>query len=972
AGLLYNYFLLKLSLRNGYIFLTVIISMAIASLHLFLDENHSWLPFYIYMGNYLFTFYLDIHFFNYAFQFLSIRNSKRLLPFLMGAGKFGGILSSVLIYYIFSKDIERFGTLIWAANAILILLPLLLIRKSKISWYEKAASKGHELLPDYRLIERIIRKIKISISSPIFSYTVLAVFIMSVANQISEYYFANIFNACFKTKNELSSFLSLYTFSADFLTLILQLFIVSRIIKYLGVQKSNLIYPASFFSFISLCIAFPGIVTGVLIRFYRKNMSTLIRAPIYNIIMASSPRDRMTEVKSFISDIINPLGMIASGGAILLIYKKLSPVEGYIFSLGIGVLFILFSILQNRAYLKTLKNRLSFDYTSREAREPELQDYENLLSNPESINDNLEFIEAVFNEKPFLDFLSYLHPHFSRLSLKTRENIFNLLKTGKSDLSEKFIILGLQDAEPIIRCKAMSLLADSPYNIRKQMFENTRHDILESEKAAISILLSAEGRVGGTDINDYTNSKLTEIIKAVSNGGMEQLELIILLHVIPYRLLLGRLAELTAVAKDVQLLKIIIPHADLMNRSQARRVLHSFKDAPIEYLVSFISFSKNLTETDKAILLNHREIDEEYMKNIFQFDEKTLSVILKRLFKDKNFKSKSNYLNYIISLDKKPVKEMIKFIGHEINIISDIKDLIHCTIDFIDEKPDEPRMNFIKLSFINIYLKEITELHKKLILKAIAIISGLNIDHIHEANILLKDRDLDSYILEFIESESSIKNKQRLLSVFDDYKHEKRKDETADKPPDEKIREVIKNTMFFIPELSGFVASCLSGQIGDCRCFGGADMLKKDKNEGVKDMISLLEKIIFLKKNKLFSELNMDDLLHIAKITNEIDLPADRVIIKKGDRGTQLFIVISGEVEVFIGDRVLAGLGPGSCIGELSIIDEEPRSANVKTVKKTTMLSINRNDFLLTLKENPTISINIMQVITDRLRGYIK
>ncbi|MCP4132523.1 MAG: hypothetical protein GY754_16235, partial [bacterium] len=102
AGILYNYFILKLPLRKGYYVLIISIVLLLSSSLLLMNRKLQWLPFYIYMGNYLFTFFLDIHFFNFSFQFLSLRNSKRILPLLMSGGKLGGIVAGLLIFTLFS------------------------------------------------------------------------------------------------------------------------------------------------------------------------------------------------------------------------------------------------------------------------------------------------------------------------------------------------------------------------------------------------------------------------------------------------------------------------------------------------------------------------------------------------------------------------------------------------------------------------------------------------------------------------------------------------------------------------------------------------------------------------------------------------------------------------------------------------------------------------------------------------------
>jgi len=293
------------------------------------------------MTNYLFTFFLDIHFFNYSFKFLSLRNAKRILPFLMGAGKLGGIFSSLFIFSFLNKISPLNIATIWASSAIIMVLPIYLLRKIEPKNQNNKESEKHLFL------EKFIQKAKNSTSIPIFKYSVIAIFLMSIVNQISEYYFALSFKNAFPTREKLTSFLSIYTFSSDLITFIIQITLTSKIIKKLGVQKSNLIYPTAFISFLSFFIISPGFIAGIFLRFYRKNLSLIIRTPIFNIIMASSPKEKMAEVKSFISGIISPLGMLTGGLAIHFIANFFSTNQGYLFSGLIGIAYIYFVIKQN-------------------------------------------------------------------------------------------------------------------------------------------------------------------------------------------------------------------------------------------------------------------------------------------------------------------------------------------------------------------------------------------------------------------------------------------------------------------------------------------------------------------------------------------------------------------------------------------------------------------------------------------------
>ena len=400
AGVFYNYILLRFSLRKGYIFLIVLFSGLICLSLMERVQHYSWLPFYLFLGNYLFTFYLDIHFFNYSYQFLSIRSSKRLFPLLMGGGKLGGIFASLLMIMAFRENIVGMGGVWWLINGLLLLAPVVIMGIVTGGGERRGSLARNDLLPDMKILERTIKRIKLSYSSPIFTVSVLAVFVMAIVNLVAEYYFALIFNDAFPSRNELAYFLSVYTFAADLVTLVVQVVLTSRIIRILGVKKSNYLYPGSFMAFFTFMIFSPGLLAGVMLRFFRKNLSMMFRHPVFNIIIASAPRDRIAEVKSFIGGIILPLGMITGGGAILLIYKKLPDIYGFVLAGAMGTLYIVLTYFQNRAYMQSLKSQLSYDFGSEADEARETLDLAALGSDSAVVEMNLPLLDALFVGSP--------------------------------------------------------------------------------------------------------------------------------------------------------------------------------------------------------------------------------------------------------------------------------------------------------------------------------------------------------------------------------------------------------------------------------------------------------------------------------------------------------------------------------------------------------------------------------------------
>jgi CRP-like cAMP-binding protein len=96
--------------------------------------------------------------------------------------------------------------------------------------------------------------------------------------------------------------------------------------------------------------------------------------------------------------------------------------------------------------------------------------------------------------------------------------------------------------------------------------------------------------------------------------------------------------------------------------------------------------------------------------------------------------------------------------------------------------------------------------------------------------------------------------------------------------------------------------------------------------------------------------------------------PAGQYIFKAGDRGETMYIVTEGEVDILEGSTVLDTIGPGSIVGELALIDDEPRCASVRAKTNCRLVPVNRHRFLFMVQETPFFGLAVMKVLADRLR----
>jgi CRP-like cAMP-binding protein len=123
----------------------------------------------------------------------------------------------------------------------------------------------------------------------------------------------------------------------------------------------------------------------------------------------------------------------------------------------------------------------------------------------------------------------------------------------------------------------------------------------------------------------------------------------------------------------------------------------------------------------------------------------------------------------------------------------------------------------------------------------------------------------------------------------------------------------------------------------------------------------------------LFKHLADDELARIAGLARRRKHPKGSVILFEDDPGDALYVVIEGQVKVvLIGEDgrevILATLGNGDFFGEMSLIDDQPRSAHVIAMEASNLLVLRRDDFQRCLDETPRIALGLLRALTRRLR----
>jgi len=124
-----------------------------------------------------------------------------------------------------------------------------------------------------------------------------------------------------------------------------------------------------------------------------------------------------------------------------------------------------------------------------------------------------------------------------------------------------------------------------------------------------------------------------------------------------------------------------------------------------------------------------------------------------------------------------------------------------------------------------------------------------------------------------------------------------------------------------------------------------------------------------LQKTSLWSGLSNKDLKMLAKASKERSYESGETIVQKGEGGVGFYLVLDGSVEVRSNGTTLAKLGPGQFFGEMSVIDNQPRSADVVAVEPAKCLILSAWSFNALISENPRIAIKMLQEFVRRLRS---
>jgi CRP-like cAMP-binding protein len=132
-----------------------------------------------------------------------------------------------------------------------------------------------------------------------------------------------------------------------------------------------------------------------------------------------------------------------------------------------------------------------------------------------------------------------------------------------------------------------------------------------------------------------------------------------------------------------------------------------------------------------------------------------------------------------------------------------------------------------------------------------------------------------------------------------------------------------------------------------------------------------LERMVVLRRVPLFSELDPEDLQRIATTAQERLYPTGEPLVREGDLGDELIVIVEGSVNISKRDgeteRFLRTYGAGDHIGELAVLRDRPRAATVVAAEDVRGLCIGGEALRAILQERPEAAMAMLSTLAERI-----
>lgn len=940
--------------RNDTYFVQMLLGAAVVLvLGSFAAARWDWVLFVLFCLYYLTYAVFQNHYWTFTGDYFDTLTAKRLFPlFTVGAsvgGFIGGILATAVSRFAGPEAlIAGWGVALAAAAALLLVGKRQLRRWGPLTLQESDETSWEGMRGAVRYMRRssLSRWLLVSAAS-----MVLALF-------VSQYLYSAILVKAFPTADSLAAFLGIYLTVTNLLEVVIEVAIAPGLIQRVGVASANLVHPVlTLVAFAGLGIS-PGLNAALGARVNRELLENALAGPVRNLVYNALPARFRGRVRAFLEGIVVYSGMTLAGVVLMLSAGLLSPLQLSIIGTMMAILYLLANLQVRQEYLVTLvaelkAGRLDLDEVGDEigkweaARLAELwqgflqEDAERPSSAAVQLAPKLAR-QGITD--PLVGAAGHPSPVMRRAILEA------LRQAPRASRLVDPMIAGLQDPVPEVRLAAVDGLAALVPDLRRQDRTDAQIQRLRAAlkplaedpsppvRARAALLLGASGRgvleamvrsqdraevLAGLAILERDQSALAlervrDEVPDIRAAALERLSL--LERPVPL--------EMAEVALDLR-------HQEPRVRRAAVKALGSYGDPHARAMIA------------SALGDPSRDVRRQASDELGASGEDGMNAAEAYLYADAASTVEAA-LSAVGRSGSNRSREILTGALQE-RVRESWKDLL--ALHVLPLEGDVP------LQFLRAALHDAANRSRILAFRILELLEDSSVMRSVEKVLRFESARSRADALEILSNLGDREAASLLVLMLEEG------------PLEDKISTVAR----FVPPPPGPDTVLEEARISGDRWIrmavaGGSAITGEGLSREEK-----MERLLILRRVPLFAHMTLEQLEAINQIIKEVQYLAGEVIFREGDVGSELFLLVEGEVRILKNygtpqELLLSSLQGVSYFGEMAILDDEPRSASVVVSKDARLLSLEGERLKELIFQMPEIAFEIFRVLTQRVR----
>jgi CRP/FNR family transcriptional regulator, cyclic AMP receptor protein len=908
--------------RVLYLAIPLFITAILMSARLALFTKLSWLYPALWLGKEILNSLTGILIWGIAGVVCDTRQAKRLFPLFNSSRILGQVIGGFATGLLVSILSVENLLLVWAGALLFVyVFSLQILRNQQIP---ASVARSRQKPPP--LIQEMQRGYQYVQRSRLMRWVSVAAILFSILYFSISLPFSRAATQQFSDEENLAAFLGLFNGVSTAAAFLASLFFANRLFARFGIMVCILVFPIIYLiGFASLALL-PIFAIVVAFRFVQMLWLSGIADPAYQAMFNVVPAERRDQVRAFIGGVPEQAGTFIAGAILIVGEQTLAPQQLYIVGL-LAAALCAFAIYRarsgyNDALIEALRaGNPHLFYSEEQPFGGFRQDAAAVRAALDGLNDQNPVIRRVSAE--ILGHLSIPEAEAALLrglndsDALVRASCVRAVAQAKATSAWEQIAASLRDPEPDVRFEAVTALAaltQSPTELAYQLAPLLDdHDSRVSTRTA-SILLRIASPFGRRGHDQRLSEKARSFLRSTAALG----ELTEREHAI---MAMGDWGDAEAFAFLANELKD--PELPVRIRRAVLTALARISPAQsMPYLV------EALGHMDKSIRESGAEL-------LGQIGEPALERVLAALQSPKQEEGALRALQRLPTPPEKPVEAYAAAaVARAVEYDALMRGI-------------KPQLENEAVSLLAESLYKKSNGHGVRALRAIG---------------LLGDREAMNLAIEILEMRNS-KQRANVIEALESTNARWRK---IIQP----LTRLWENEAAPVGKIDWQrLTTDEDAWLRECALFA-AHKLGVQKMENIA-ALSLMERILFFRRVPLFADLSSGDLKQVAMIAQEETFGDGVTLVREGDIGDVMFIIVSGEVRVLItkGQKEveLARRKAGEPIGEMALLSKQPRVATVTAVGTVRALCIDQKSFEALLRDRPDASLAVIQVLCQRL-----